>query len=242
MREDMFKVIVERPRRGGPGDGVDRWRPADLEDGGPRHQSLRRSHTDHKSLNENLRPLERYLERNVGRHWDKVYAEISANLSSRNVVQQHVRDHLRHYVATRTAIVDGEIWDRTDRLYGGPVPMSESFQPFFVHPVSGMLLRNRHLLARARRRRERRKAAERETRLRRIDIAPMRQLHLLEGQWFEIRLEPIPSHVGYPLDLVYYKKLSKLEPKELYGRGGVYAASKRQLNHKELKYYGLLGG
>ena len=73
MRPDMYKVIVERPRRG------KRTRPLairfrnDLES--PAHLSMRAVY-DHRELNENLNPLRRYLRAQVGRPWSKVFSEI----------------------------------------------------------------------------------------------------------------------------------------------------------------------
>lgn len=80
MREDMAKVIVERPRR--RGDAARKGRRQDW-DQMPSHEGMRRPHIlsgDPKELNEHLGPLRRYLERQVGRPWDKVYSE--KNLSS----------------------------------------------------------------------------------------------------------------------------------------------------------------
>src|SRR5947209_3737612 len=99
MREDMAKVIVERPRikprNTRKGRRVD---PDDL----PAYEGMRRAHAwrgERKQLNENLAPLRRYLAKQVGRPWDKVYSEISTHLRVDNVVQQHVRDHLHDFVA-----------------------------------------------------------------------------------------------------------------------------------------------
>jgi hypothetical protein len=102
MRDDMARVIVERPRIPDFKDRrKGRSRPLEAL---PAHEGMRRPHLLHgdgKTLNENLRPLRRYLERQVGRPWDKVYAEIAANLRVDNAVQQHVRDHLRDFVAVK---------------------------------------------------------------------------------------------------------------------------------------------
>src|SRR3954453_4098593 len=98
MRDDMARVIVERPRI--PDHKARKGRAGSLEEL-PSYQGMRRPHLLHwggKTLNENLQPLRRYLERQVGRPWDKVYAEIAANLRVDNTVQQHVRDHLRDFV------------------------------------------------------------------------------------------------------------------------------------------------
>ena len=96
MRQDMFKVIVEKPRRGAR-FRVNRNRLAGAEDlptriGYKRFRALNRTRT--KSLNENLRPLEKYLIRQAGRPWNKVYSEICETLDAGHTVKQHVREHL----------------------------------------------------------------------------------------------------------------------------------------------------
>ena len=90
MREDMAKVIVERPRRGG--DRSRRGRIGNFELL-PAKEGMRRRWTDHKDLNENLAPLRRFLMSCVGRRWDAVYAELNEHLAVRNAVQQ--RAHAR---------------------------------------------------------------------------------------------------------------------------------------------------
>jgi hypothetical protein len=99
MRDDMARVIVERPR-------VPAFRSRNSRRGAfedlPPHEGLRRAQSlrgDRKQLNENLAPLRGYLERQVGRPRNKVYAEIAARLRVDNTVQQHVREHLRDFVA-----------------------------------------------------------------------------------------------------------------------------------------------
>lgn len=99
MRDDMARVIVERPRTGG--DRGRKGRAVSLKDL-PKSQGMKRRHVlsgDWKMLNENLAPLRRYLERQVGRPWNKVFPEIARHLRVDNTVQQHVRDHLKDFVA-----------------------------------------------------------------------------------------------------------------------------------------------
>lgn len=132
MRNDMSKVIVERPRRGG---GRDRKRrPAREFNDMPSKQSMKRGHTDLKDLNENLAPLKRYLRKNVGRPWDKVFSEICENIRMDNPVQKHVRSHVYHYVE-RNVIEEGkEIFTR------GILGVCELWNgDLYVCPKSGLL-------------------------------------------------------------------------------------------------------
>jgi hypothetical protein len=94
MRDDMFKVIVERPRRihsnAYKGDG----RAFRNREDGPSRLGMNKGYDDRKGLNENLAPLKRFLERQVNRPWDKVtkksvrpslYAIRKRRLSSREI-------------------------------------------------------------------------------------------------------------------------------------------------------------
>ncbi len=185
MREDMAQVIVERPRikpfnsRKGRRQALD-----DL----PTHEGMRRAQAlrgDRKQLNENLAPLRRYLESQVGRPWNKVYAEIAARLRIDSTVQQHVRDHLRDFVAVTPrrnisgwwTSIDGGLWR----------------QSLYVHPVTGLLCRTDKLPEeRARRRAQRNKAA---TPIERVPLNEDRELRLINGLWYEVRLAPLPEPV-----------------------------------------------
>jgi hypothetical protein len=99
MRADMFKIIVERPRR-----GRRRALAAKLkQDKNPHKQIGLRRHAQEqvvrtKSLNENLAPLARFIQRQVGRRWDDVFSEICAGLDTGSTVKMHVRQHLGDYV------------------------------------------------------------------------------------------------------------------------------------------------
>ena len=133
MRDDMARVIVERPRI--PAFKSRQGRRQALEDL-PTHEGLRRAQSlrgDRKQLNENLAPLRRYLERQVGRPWNKVYAEIAKRLRVANTVQQHVRDHLRDFVAVTPR---RQIHNWQSSMCGGLWS-----QPLYVHPVTGLLCR-----------------------------------------------------------------------------------------------------
>jgi hypothetical protein len=75
MREDMFKVIVERPRRG----GRMRTRTGRIFRASEEVSSklgMKQGYFDRKWLNENLSPLKRWLESQANRPWDKVYSEL----------------------------------------------------------------------------------------------------------------------------------------------------------------------
>jgi hypothetical protein len=137
MRDDMAKVIVERPR-------VKPWdcrkgRSREIENM-PAREGMRRGRAligARKRLNKNLAPLRRYITTQVGRPWSKVYSEIAANLRVDSTVQQHVRDHIRDFAAVaprrnihywRTTFRNGLWW-----------------QEFYVDPSTDLLCRTDQL-------------------------------------------------------------------------------------------------
>jgi hypothetical protein len=257
MRDDMFEVIIERPRRGSRMGHHRRTRRMDSNvdvrrdpDSIPHQIGLARwtKLGNWKSLNENLAPLRRYLERQVNRPWDKVWSEISQNLSVSSTVQQHVRDHVGDFVAMRTFVKDGTIW-LTGR-FGQPLRLTEGHYRLYVDPRTGLLRKNKYFVAWQKKRRDMRAAAEKHRAARMRVISDNVQAHKLDDDcWWEIRLAAIPmkivtyqSSVGpgqYSVrepftDVVLSAKLSQLPVEELYGRDGVFAGSKRQLSRREI--------
>lgn len=249
MRGDMPKVIVERRRLGGAKLAREKFLGDDERTlskvGVKRHAKLRGGS---KMLNENLNPLRRYLEAQVGRPWDKVWAEVCENLKPSNTVQQHVRDHIPDFVAMKTTLRDGEVWINEPRKIG---PLKGSFVKLYVDPKSGLLRRNKYWDGWRRRRREAvASAAKARAQTMRV-VSPTKQFHLLEdGAWWEVTLAAVPTGVEAaktrfgprrvtfekPVDDVVLRAgLSTLSREDLYGRRGVYAASKRQLSKKEMR-------
>jgi hypothetical protein len=182
MRNDMAKVIVERPRlrpfnsRKGRRQALE---DMPLQEGMSRSASWRGAR---KQLNENLAPLRRYLERQVGRPWNKVYSEIAANLRVDNTVQQHVRDHLRDFVAVKPRRISAG-WRGTGRTLW--------YQPLYVDPVTGILRRTDRLPEEKQRRRRAREL--RSGPVERVVLSDDRELRRLHGLWYEVQLAPLPE-------------------------------------------------
>lgn len=253
MRDDMYKVIVERPRGGG-GFRDKHPAPRDL-DTSPRQEGLKRRHRGGtRWLNENLRPLERYLASQVGRPWDKVYSEICAGIDRRNTVQQHIHEHLDDFVARRVVDVDGILcWDGRR---GGLHPIAKSYGPrFYVDPRTGLLRLN-----------ERRARARREDRERRRQAAALRngsareglrvidaqwQLHRIDGVWYRVEVARIDATAtgSMPIDALRKVPVDQCprdapckrlaDNRSLFGDPGLYAVRKRQLCTRELRHFRL---
>ena len=183
MRADMSKVIVERPRFGGGYEPKGRRfanclhrDPDDID--APTKAPLRDRNRRSKSLNENLRPLVRYLLRQVGRPWDKVRSEMSAHIAPASAVQKHILDHVRDYVETNAVIVDGVphaigSWGPDYRAIA-----KHSATRLYVCPKSGLLKRAKPL-------RERSPEPLQVKRLRH-DLAAV----YLRNCWHEVSLKP----------------------------------------------------
>ena len=248
MRPDMKYIIIERPRTHGDGGKsippkgskkrlrkqIEKEETFSFESNSPR----RVYGWNCKELNENLRPLIRWLEKQVGRNWDDVYSEICQGLSVRNATSAHVRDHAEEFVRKDCTIVDGEICDNVGK------PLGEyhwGWKEFYVHPESGKLCQLKH--------------APRYKYNRHKDWVPGKdqnhRYYFLEGVWYEITLKPYPVIDSYYFvwDMVIssewrelhqnnkpkiYRGSTEKECVRRYGRA-VYASFKRQLNTKEIR-------
>lgn len=254
MRKDMYKVIVERPRGGGMASS--RMRPARDPEDEPLHEGMKYRHGSRKWLNENLKPLQRYLERQLGRRWDFVYSELCGRVDRRNTVQQHIHQHLEDFVAMQVHRIDGELCAM--RRYGGFKPLAESWHELYVCPDSGCLMRNEAAIrARVEQRRahalavqHRRQGLEPEVR----KLGPTTQLRRIDGVWYAIELAPMPASWQrqprhgthgtvrtFAHDAVIGQPASDCAGRRerLYGDAGVYAQRKRQLARSELLEHGL---
>ena len=229
MREDMFKVIVERPRRGAR-LRLNRAR-LDGADDLPARIGMKRlraiNGTKSKSLNENLKPLKRYLMKQANRPWDKVYMEICAHLDADSTVKQHVRDHLEDFVATNIVVGRDGAWMAAEKGWFGPQKLWR--QPLYVDPIDGILKlsarRWKKLGVEPRRWRWRRPADDPNIILLSDDV----QLRRIAGLWFEIGF----GDVG-----LQESAFDVLKRSPVVGPGR-YARSKRQLSSDELRARGL---
>jgi len=259
MREDMFKVVVERPRRGGRAHKSEGRRYRASEDVAPKI-GMKQGYVNRKWLNENLAPLKRWLESQANRPWDKVYAELCANIDRRNTVQEHIFAHIENFVERETRLHDGKVfvltrWGRELQL------VDESNATLYVHPLTGVLLKNRHRVTRKQRNKNALQAARAAIAAKRRDLGPFEQLHCVEGTWYYVTLVVVsesfwqdglngaPGKWLYPQHWdVLRRQMVCRDPRirqagqtalALYGKPDVYAATKRKLSSAELKRYAL---
>lgn len=237
MRPDMFKVIVERPR----GGGGERHRDRSVDDENlPSHEGMSRPHKirgRYKWLNENLKPLQRFLLRRVGRRWDDVYSEICANLRPQSTVQQHVRDHLDDFVNLHVHVA------ANGSLQSVP-PLGESwgrYTRFFVDPRDGVLRSLPH---------RKRKALVKP--LTHLVLAPEHELVKVKGIWYWVAFADVPAPVRKVRQVWSMKLRSMTEEESLIPirvvdivtgatvTHGRYRQARRQANSRDLRRHGLV--
>ncbi len=243
MREDMFKVIVERPRWGSrhaPKAKLRNDKVPDRKRATGRRQALEQ-HGYTKCLNENLAPLKRYLMKQVGRPWDKVYSEISEHLDTSSTVKQHVRDHLTDFILINVS-VDREGGFMATRHWGGPQPPQHWWAKLYVDPNDGLIKRTDKLCrklgvkdfrGKLRDDRKRRAHGWRFDRNLRV-LTDTRILVKLKGCWFQVDTDHAPADkFGHRLD---GQGLVEVLSKGSADDGAAWRIiAKHQLNKKELK-------
>jgi hypothetical protein len=221
MRQDMAKVIVERPRVGsrlpsrkkGYRKFVQKTRVENL----PRREPmLGRWRGMQRHLNEHLGPMRRFLRSRVGRPWNQVHAELCEHVSFENSVQKHVLTHVFEFVHREVEEAEGQIFARR-RWSGRRYPLAPG--DMYVCPRTGLLrvVRRRH--------------GERP----RIHIAvnKLLQYHRRDGQWWEVRLRARPTQPGEAWEPWLEMPVARVWPERAraeYGADDVVALSKRLLS------------
>lgn len=261
MRADMFKVIVERPRRGGwVSDGARAFRNSEDV---PAKIGMRQGYRARKWLNENLAPLRRFFESRVGQPWDTVYSEVCKTIDGRSTVKQHILQHIEDMVVVDTRLVNGHVvgrsWSSNETL------LEDLRQTLYVDPRSGYLMRNTAPLWKRRRQREARARRMKELAATRRILDARRQLHKIGGLWFLVEVAELPpprtiarTVNGEVKERQHHEKrwdvLRKVlvsytngwqsagggtaSNNELYGQPTFYAVSKRQLSRGEARRLG----
>jgi hypothetical protein len=253
MRNDMYKVIVERPRDWKGGYRLAARLRDDLD--GPTHLGMRAGYAG-RFLNENLAPLRRYLRAQVGRPWDKVFSEISVGIDRRNTVQQHIHQHIDEFIAIRVGVRDDRLIDLGSL---SSYRSGELRQELYVDPRTGLICVNKNYRTWRHEIDERREQERAQLIARRRILNDRTVLLRFDDLWFEITLAELPAgrvierRVGGQCKkrIVYDRRydivlrrevmlyMDAQERERLYGSAAVYAVSKRQLSKREMKAHGL---
>ncbi len=243
MREDMFKVIVERPRLGSRHATKTKLRYDKCEDRSRvtgRRLAYETGYT--KSLNENLAPLKRYLHKQVGRRWNDVFSEICRQLDTGSTVKMHVREHLDDFVDRYVRRnPDGELW--TTGGWGEEIKLIDYWAELYVDPDDGIIKETRKLCKKrgvlfVNNRRKHKKRAQLNTQDF-IQTAGHLQWYVkLQGMWYLIELSENPTCThGWSL---YGHSLHKELKAGTWRQHKLWSVvRKHQLSRKQLKAHNL---
>lgn len=145
MRDDMAKVVTERPRRGHgnkskktTGPAIRRY-DANQEYDEPTRLPVARARQygyDCKEFSDLISPLRRYLRSCIGRPWRKVHSELSQKLDRRSLSGSHIWQHVGWEIETDCYIGDDRLAysnRRTYQLLELPV------NGLYVHPRTGLI-------------------------------------------------------------------------------------------------------
>lgn len=145
MRDDMAKVVTERPRRGHAekskkttGRPIRRYDPdADYDEPVRLPVSRGRQYGwNAKEFSDQINPLKRYLRSCIGRPWNKVHSELSLKLDRRSISGSHIWDHVMWEIETDCYIgADGLAYSNIRKYSRGEWPIVG----LYVHPKTGLI-------------------------------------------------------------------------------------------------------
>lgn len=224
MRQDMAKVIVERPRYGSrlPSrkKGYRKFEQTTAVEDLPKYEPLPgRWKGRQRSLNEHLGPMRRFLRSNIGRPWNKVHQELCEFVSFDNAVQAHVLSHVYDYVQRHVIIRGRQViavrrWGSRTELRPGEM---------YICPNTG-------LLRQVTRNKSRRPASQ-------CVVEPTVRFMKRDNSWWEVRLGKRPEIPSTEWDVWLEKEVGVTTPGEYqaaYG-GDFFAVSRRGLNAQETR-------
>jgi len=155
MRQDLNKQLCERQRHGSTRKFhserrlklFNDMRGEELENLPKREGMKKRYRVNRvdKELNENLNPLYGLVRKNVNRPWNKVYSELCEVFDMKSVINRHILQHLFSMVELKTFIDDdGDLMYRGGYRRGAQAVLDDNGPEYYVHPTTGILLKNPH--------------------------------------------------------------------------------------------------
>lgn len=224
MRQDMAKVIVERPRYGSrlPSrkKGYTKLEQSTPVEDLPRIEPMMgRWKGRQRMLNEHLGPMRRFLRSNIGRPWNKVHQELCEFVSFDNPVQAHVLSHVydyaqRHVIIRDRLIIAVRQWGYCAEMRPGEM---------YICPSTG-------LLRQVKKKKSRRPPSQ-------CIVGPTVRFMKRDESWWEVRLRERPEEPSTEWDVWLEKDVGATTPMEsqaVYG-GKLFAISKRGLNAQETR-------
>lgn len=261
MRDDLNKLLCERERPGSANRYREYRRKKDfIEDRSgegadlPTREGMKKRYGwNAKPFGENLNPLWGMVRKNVGRPWDKVYSELCSVFNMRSVINQHILDHLKYFVEQNCYEEDEIVYVRSN--YGPDRPIKDSSTEYYVHPRTGILLRNKWYKSHksiSRQRDAERKNQELKTR-RVIEPGKLEYRKNDAGVWFACELAKIPEPVikkivmpsGTIMEVPSGGAATDMWTKEhvwynRWNRDNTYVCKVRTASHRELKRLGII--
>lgn len=235
MREDMAKVLTERPRRHADrknlSNKIHRSRlKREYEDEETKREGMRARHVRNhgvsaKEFDDHIKPLKRYLYKQVGRPWDKVYSEICARIKLSSTVQRHILTHVEGYVEIKPIFVDGKPHSETYNYAGNLNPLRPG--ELFVSP-KGILTKvrgsDKHWWKSRNRRRQDAPVMDR------ICVNDMTEYRLVEGQWYFVEYRHIRQDQGVVYDRLLGAQFDTQE-KSWYSAAALLSRSHGEAKH-----------
>ena len=162
MREDLHKVVTERPRYGHASKSLKTHRsirelhfePDSDKYAMPKRGKMLMNSREHgpwmesKEFSDLINPLKRWLFKQVGRRWDKVYSELTENIPRGNKVNDHLYGHIFTYVQLKVEMRVVKTTSRGKQIlrpfraaYGYARKLDD--RDLYVHPQTGILCRGK---------------------------------------------------------------------------------------------------
>lgn len=261
MRKDLNKLLCEEERYGSSRSYKEvRNRKSfqiDEEEFSAGRESMTKRYSIagiNKNFGEHLNPLYGIVRKNVGRPWDDVYSELSEIFDFRSVINDHILVHLWDYVERYTYIGDdGKVWVRAGR-YSSDRTLENAYCQYYIHPVTGVLLKNEKYESWKQSRRKHEEEAVAKKRRTQIVISKTKELRRKDedSPWFvcDLKLLPVPKKILKEYKSPYAKRSTFREvlPECIFvdkwtGEsakwGSYYCVGYRSASKKDLKEAGL---
>lgn len=250
MREDMYKVVINRPRHASRYATKSKLRYLDGHDVPSRitgKQIFRyRKKAITKYFSDHVMPLKRFLFSQRGRKWDDVFSEICAQLDTGSTVKMHVHEHIDGFIVRKVRIdADGMYLGCGDWVNNLSRP-DQWWPDLYVCPMDGRIKETKDLLAKlglvsARRQyqRSRRPKSTLKDSFRRLGDTEF--LVLCHGIWYRFVVSAPPETINghlYSDRSIRNELRNNLKIEAPLWR----LISKKQLSSKELKKHGLKNG
>lgn len=137
MREDMSKVLTERPRKKCEYRRYSSNSERSIDDF-QQKESMKLRHIERKSFSDLLGPLYRFVDSRIGKPWNDVYSEICQHIKPKSTLQLHVLGHLKHIVLTNVIVEGNFIRRPTDKQYLN-ITSYKKYKLYYVDPTTGIL-------------------------------------------------------------------------------------------------------